>query len=394
MLAHGAGFTRDSPDNAKGLIRRAGRESSLVSDDATPRRPRPEVISEPLGVQALEASEPWALRNSTWIVTLGGLMTTLFGLVAIFVLPTVDRVVGNFAGGDLQRARADIRTSGLAMATGVGAATAGLLAWGRLELSRRQHRIDRERYAFDEALQSRQHALAEQSQRNERFARAVELLGHSDLSVRLGALYALEGLARDNFDRQTVYDVVSAYARNHVRPSATFEVLEREVAGWVDHGDESVEEGEIDTIHPEDIPTDDDYEAAITICLRVPVDWSVEVDLRDTVIVGRVFRDVADANFNGSTFRDCHFAAATIARCSFLRASLTGCRFLGATIVDCRFAEAAMSACLFSEVTVVGSSLDSTALEDSVFDSVQYDPTTSWPAGQPPVGTTANGPTS
>ncbi len=339
------------------------------------------------GVQALEAAEPWAMRNSAWIVVMGGTLTVVVGLIAVFLLPTVDRVVGKFSGGDLQRARADVRTSGLALATGVGAATAGLLAWGRLELSRRQHHIERKRYVFDEDLQLRQHELAEQSQRNERFARAVELLGHADGSVRLGALYALEGLARDKFDRQTVYDVISAYARSHVPASQTFEVVESGGADWPQSSIEDTNDTELDAIPLAEGRTDD-YEAAITLCLRVPDAWSVHIDLRDALIVDRNIGDVADINFAGATLADCHVDAATVARCSFVRATLTSCRFLGAYIVDCRFAGADLSACVFNKVTFVGTSLDRASLADLVFDDAKYDLTTSWPNGEAPDGAT------
>ncbi len=161
-------------------------------------------------------AEPWALRNGRWIVLIGGSLTIVVGLFAVLILPGVDRVVGEFTGGDLQRARADARSSGLALATGIGVATAGLLTWGRSELSRRQHQLDRRRDQTAERNASLQHRLAEQSQRNDRFARAIELLGHSDHAVRLGALYALEGLAKDGHEQQAVYDVICAFARLHV----------------------------------------------------------------------------------------------------------------------------------------------------------------------------------
>lgn len=341
------------------------------------------------GVGSLEAAEPWALRNSRWIVIVGGALTVVLGLLAVFYLPTFDQVVGKFTGGDLQRARADVRTSGLALATGVGAATAGLLAWGRLELSRRQHQIDRERYVFDEELQSRQHDLAEQSQRIDRFARSVELLGHAEASVRLGALYALEGLARDDFDRQTVYDVISAYARTHVPLTQTFEVVESFDSKDSESGAAARDDQELAAIPPEETRTDD-YEAAITICLRVPVQWSLVLDLRDTLLIERGIRDLADVNLAGASLIDCEFHPMTVARCSFLRATLTRCRFLGTRLVDCRFARSDMSACVFNEVRLVGGSLDSTNLGDSVFDGAEFDSTTSWPDGQPPDGTTHN----
>ena len=56
--------------------------------------------------------------------------------------------------------------------------------------------------------------LGEQGQVTDRYATAVEQLGHEKAPVRLGALYSLEHLAQDNPEyRQTVVDVVCAYLR-------------------------------------------------------------------------------------------------------------------------------------------------------------------------------------
>jgi len=48
----------------------------------------------------------------------------------------------------------------------------------------------------------------------ERFAKAVEQLGHTDISVRIGAIYALERIAKDSpKDHWTVMEVLTAYVR-------------------------------------------------------------------------------------------------------------------------------------------------------------------------------------
>ena len=109
---------------------------------------------------------------------------------------------------------------------GIAALTAGLLAWGRLEQSRRQHDLDREaaeravatqRLAVDaQHLATRAQEATERGQVTERFTTAVEQLGHTDPSVRLGALYALEALAHDSpGDRPAITEVICAYARHH-----------------------------------------------------------------------------------------------------------------------------------------------------------------------------------
>ncbi|MGI5504108.1 pentapeptide repeat-containing protein [Lentzea sp. CA-135723] len=53
---------------------------------------------------------------------------------------------------------------------------------------------------------------------DERFARAVELLGHETAQVRVGAMHALAGLAKSRADyTQTVLDILCAYLRQPYR---------------------------------------------------------------------------------------------------------------------------------------------------------------------------------
>jgi hypothetical protein len=53
---------------------------------------------------------------------------------------------------------------------------------------------------------------------DERFARAVELLGHDAAQVRVGAMHALAGLARSRVEyTQTVLDILCAYLRRPFR---------------------------------------------------------------------------------------------------------------------------------------------------------------------------------
>ena len=64
--------------------------------------------------------------------------------------------------------------------------------------------------------------LSEQAQITERFTRAVEQLGHKKRAVRLGAIYALERIAKDSGrDFETVIETLAAYVRQQ---SSVFDV--------------------------------------------------------------------------------------------------------------------------------------------------------------------------
>jgi hypothetical protein len=58
--------------------------------------------------------------------------------------------------------------------------------------------------------------IAQQGQVTERFTRAIDQLGHAELDVRLGGIYALERIANDSpNDRTTIAEVLTAFVRGH-----------------------------------------------------------------------------------------------------------------------------------------------------------------------------------
>jgi hypothetical protein len=96
-----------------------------------------------------------------------------------------------------------------ALKTG-GLAGGAVLALYALWLNDRRRRTEEARQQVERTRveQDRERAA------NERFAKAVELLGHDADQVRVGGLHALAGLARDRPDRtQTVLDVLCSYLR-------------------------------------------------------------------------------------------------------------------------------------------------------------------------------------
>jgi hypothetical protein len=96
-----------------------------------------------------------------------------------------------------------------ALRTG-GLAAGSVVALYALWLNDRRRRVEEQR----QTLESRRADLDRDRVADERFARAVELLGHETDQVRVGALHALAGLARSNRDyTQTVLDVLCSYLR-------------------------------------------------------------------------------------------------------------------------------------------------------------------------------------
>jgi hypothetical protein len=106
--------------------------------------------------------------------------------------------------------RADaLRTGGLA----AGSVVALYALW----LNDRRRRVDEDRQELERQRQDLESARAEHDREraaDERFLRAVELLGHDTDQVRVGALHALAGLARARPTyTQDVLDVICSYLR-------------------------------------------------------------------------------------------------------------------------------------------------------------------------------------
>ncbi|WP_440900368.1 pentapeptide repeat-containing protein [Actinosynnema sp.] len=119
----------------------------------------------------------------------------LVAAIVLSVLATVGAAVGLVLLDPGQPKGEAIKTGGL-----VGASVVALYA---LWLNDRRRRVDEAK-----------HELESDKVADERFARAVELLGHDADQVRVGALHALAGLARATPRyRQTVLDVLCAYLR-------------------------------------------------------------------------------------------------------------------------------------------------------------------------------------
>lgn len=56
--------------------------------------------------------------------------------------------------------------------------------------------------------------VSQEGQITDRFTRAVDQLGHEELTIRLGGIYALERIARDSErDHETVMEILAAFAR-------------------------------------------------------------------------------------------------------------------------------------------------------------------------------------
>jgi hypothetical protein len=124
-----------------------------------------------------------------------------FWLIVVLAAVALVAVTWWVSGGGMNRGEA-LKTGGLA----AGSVVALYALW----LNDRRRRVEEQRHA----LESQRAEHDRERVADERFARAVELLGHETDQVRVGALHALAGLARNREQyTQIVLDVLCAYLR-------------------------------------------------------------------------------------------------------------------------------------------------------------------------------------
>lgn len=134
--------------------------------------------------------------------------------------------------------------------------------------------------------------LTGEGQTNDRFAKAIEQLGNHNLDVRIGAIYALERLARDSrVDGATIIEVLTAFVREHTRDGPQ---------------------------RPCSAPVSADVQAAISVLAR-------RRHVNDeTTRLDFYFSGLTDANFRHGDFRGAMFYYSILDHASFAGANVDG----------------------------------------------------------------------
>ncbi|HEX3647778.1 MAG TPA: pentapeptide repeat-containing protein, partial [Pseudonocardiaceae bacterium] len=198
---------------------------------------------------------PWLVVG--WLCTAGGTLALVFAWVAtggegrdrqrqrqwvltgalVFAVGVFTLVSGLLLGAAGTSAAAALQTGGLAAVVVLALYALWLLdrrqrlAEDGRTLAEQQAELDDRRLRLEESRQELDRVRTDEDRgrgADERFARALELLGHEADQVRVGALHALAGLARNRPDyTQTTLDILCAYLR---RPYDHATYLERRTA--------------------------------------------------------------------------------------------------------------------------------------------------------------------
>ncbi|MBD1844549.1 pentapeptide repeat-containing protein [Cyanobacteria bacterium FACHB-63] len=182
----------------------------------------------------------------------------------------------------------------------------------------------------------------------DRFAKAVEQLGSPDIHVRLGAIYALERIAKDSpKDHGTVMEVLTAYIRNKSPVPEEWQYAKPE---------ERKPLPKVTT----------DVQSALTVLGRRDVQ-------NDTTGIGP---DLSDTNLSEASLDNANFS-----RASFNRANLTGARILGGDFRGTYFRKADLTVARldskfesanFTEADLYGANLSEGDFTKANFHSVNF----------------------
>lgn len=154
--------------------------------------------------------------------------------------------------------------------------------------------------------------VAQEGQVTERFSRAIEHLGNNSLDVRLGAIYALERIARDSRqDHGPVMEILTAYVREH--------------APW--HPPPEDQQPVADEPRPPPPSHIADIQAILTVIGRRKADYDPpgqRLDLRNTDLrwANLVKAKLQEANFRGANLQWAFLSESNLQEVIFFNANL------------------------------------------------------------------------
>lgn len=245
--------------------------------------------------------------------------------------------------------------------------------------------------------------IAREGQITERYTRAVDQLGHAEVDVRIGGIYALERIARDSpHDRPTIAEVLTSFVRGRAPwpPLRTWQPP--------------------DTTSFKDLTElrsrCADVQATVTVLARSGFAGELTLDLHQ---VDLRKADLVDAHLEGANLRGAHLEGANLAQAhleganlfqahledavlisghlegaSLFQAHLEGALLTGADLRGARLDTAHLQGARLSGASLAGATLVATHLEKADLNGANleganlqrltYDGSTRWPEGFDP----------
>ncbi|AZU03580.1 hypothetical protein X907_1041 [Glycocaulis alkaliphilus] len=225
-------------------------------------------------------------------------------------------------------------------------------------------------------LMQAEHALAQRGQDAETFSRAVNQLGSEQTAIRLGAIYALEGLMRSAFTAggdkafgRQIGETLAAFVREQSAEEARREAGQGKNEGRISTKSDVKKEPKVIVYHDEVMQPRlfIDREAAVLALAR---SWVFEcrpldgIDLSDTRLRLLRLPDGADLrlfNFTGADLDNARLFEANLQKSKLVRANFEGAQLDGANLCS-----ADASKALFSQAVLIGGNFAHANLQQSV----------------------------
>ena len=196
------------------------------------------------------------------------------------------------------------------------------------------------------------------------FTKAVELLGHENIAVRQGGIYALGRLASESKNEHPqIMDIIAAYVRNesalhiareiekrqNIPPKPENNTLEEEAA-WVQiviRQEENIKENIVSRL-----PMPVDLEAAISVVRE----RCVEFDRKPTIRGGHIF-DLSNVFLFNANFGQTSLARVNLSDCEFRSCLFVGTSMAGANLIKSNFKKSNLENVKFNAADISGADL-------------------------------------
>lgn len=241
--------------------------------------------------------------------------------------------------GDRLKATSDTRGALLGVLIPLAAGIAGTAAWFGLRTTQGQLQETRRQNARLFRTTVRQLDLSLQDQVNERFSRAIDQLGNEARDVRIGGIYALEQIARDEPpDKprfyQPILEILTAFVREHppALPDAergALESLERDkqrLREWTEDHKQRLADLKQKQL---ELRVGADVQAALTVLGRFQREERTSYVLLN---LGRA--DLRGADLSGANLKGADLEAANLRGADLRMAELDGARLDLADLQD------------------------------------------------------------
>jgi uncharacterized protein YjbI with pentapeptide repeats len=193
---------------------------------------------------------------------------------------------------------------------------------------------------------ARNFTLSREGQVTDRYTKAIEQLGSDKLDVRIGAVYALERIARDSAtDHPTVMEVLAAFIREHSReqwPSAVT--------------DESAPDAPVRSTRP-------DVQAALTVIgRRDPRRDRRRIDLSGANLSGA---SLTRADLSGANLSKADLSGAYLVEAELRATNLNYADLTGANVIMAHLDRAALNGTNLKDAVLGGAHLHGARLDDA-----------------------------